>query len=400
MNTMEHYRYLIVGGGMAADAAVDGIREIDGDGSVGVVALETDPPYSRPPLSKGLWKGDDPESVWRHTEDKGAQVYLGRTIESIDAEAKQARDDQGGVYGFDALLLATGGTPRRLPFGGDDIVYYRTLRDYHRLRELTVEGERFAVIGGGFIGSEVAAALAMNGKHVTMVFPEGGIGAAVYPEDLSQFVNGYYREHGVELLPGEHAVGLERRGGGLTLVTKSGRELSVDGVVAGIGIVPNVQLAEAAGLAVGNGILVDELLRTSKSGVYATGDVAAFTSPQLGTRIRVEHEDNALTMGRHAGANMARALEGAEEVAYEHLPFFYSDLFDLGYEAVGELDARLEIVADWQQPFQQGVLYYLREGRVRGVLLWDVWGKVDAARELIAAPGPFAAGDLRGRIAA
>jgi NADPH-dependent 2,4-dienoyl-CoA reductase/sulfur reductase-like enzyme len=169
--------------------------------------------------------------------------------------------------------------------------------------------------------------------------------------------------------------------------------LLVDGVVAGIGIEQNVALARAAGLEVGDGVVVDTLLRTSHPDIYAAGDVASFSNPALGTRMRVEHEDNANTMGRHAGRNMA-----GEQAPYDHLPFFYSDLFDLGYEAVGELDARLEIVADWKEPFREGVQYYLRDGRVRGVLLWNVWEQVDAARRLIAAPGPFRAEDLVGRL--
>ena len=396
----EQYRYLIVGGGMTADAAVDGIREIDGDGSIALVSAEPDSPYSRPPLSKGLWKGGDLDKVWRRTEDKEASLHTGRTIESVDLEQKRALDDRGAVHGFDILLLATGGTPRRLAFGGDEIIYYRTLRDYHRLRDAVERGERFAVIGGGFIGSEIAAALAMNGKQVTELFPGHGIGATAFPEDLSLFLNDHYRQKGVEILAGEQAVGLERRGAELVLSTENGRELTVDGVVAGIGISPNVAPAQAAGLAVENGIVVDELLRTSARGVYAAGDVAAFASPQLGARVRVEHEDNALKMGKHAGANMARSLHETAGEPYDHLPFFYSDLFELGYEAIGDLDARLETVADWQEPYQQGVVYYLQEGRVRGVLLWNVWGKVDAARELITAPGPFSADNLRGLVAA
>jgi NADPH-dependent 2,4-dienoyl-CoA reductase/sulfur reductase-like enzyme len=396
---MEHYRYLIVGGGMTADAAVAGIRSIDGEGSVAVVGMEPDGPYRRPPLSKGLWKGDELDSVWFHPEDKGADVRTGRAIESIALDTKQARDDQGAVYGFDSVLLATGGSPRRLPFGGDEINYFRTVRDYHRLREAAGRGERFAVIGGGFIGSEIAAALAMSGKHVTQLFPDPGIGAAIYPAELSTFLNDYYREKGIEILAGEQAVGLEPRGEELTLLTASGKQLTVDGVVAGIGITPNVTLAERIGLATENGIVVDELLRTSAADVYAAGDVAAFPSVQLGARVRVEHEDNALTMGRHAGENMARTLGSTAAQPYHHLPFFYSDLFELGYEAVGQLDARLETVADWHDPYQQGVVYYLAEGRVRGVLLWNVWGKVDAARELIASLGPFSANDLLGGIA-
>ena len=175
--------------------------------------------------------------------------------------------------------------------------------------------------------------------------------------------------------------------------TKAGFEVTVDAVVAGIGTVPNTDLAAAAGVLVENGIVVDERLRTSHPDVFAAGDVASFLAPALGRRIRVEHEDNAVTMGRAAGRSMA-----GDQSPYTHLPFFYSDLFDLGYEAVGELDPRLETVADWKTEFREGVIYYLSSGRVRGVLLWNTWGQVDGARALIAEPGPFRASDLAGRL--
>ena len=392
---MSHYPYLIIGGGMTAAAVIQGIREVDPTGAIGLIGGEPHPPYQRPPLSKALWKGEAQERVWIAMESEGADFHLGRMAQALDPEHKRVVDDQGSVYTFDRLLLAIGGTPRRLPWGGDDLIYYRTLDDYQRLRLLTDQGQRFAVIGGGFIGSEIAAALAMNGKDVTMLFPGAGIGQHLFGPDLAAFLNAYYRQHGVEVLPGETAAGLERRGGQIALRRARGRELLVDGVVAGIGIAPNIALAQAAGLAVDNGVVVDALLRTSQPDIYAAGDVANFANPFLGKRMRVEHEDNANTMGRHAGRNMAGA-----QAPYDHLPFFYSDLFDLGYEAVGELDARLEIVADWKEPFREGVQYYLRDGRVRGVLLWNVWEQVDSARRLIAAPGPFHADDLIGRLPA
>jgi len=172
-------------------------------------------------------------------------------------------------------------------------------------------------------------------------------------------------------------------------------ELVTEVLVAGLGITPAVELAEQAGLPVDNGVLVDEFCRTSHPDVYAAGDVANFANPALGTRLRVEHEDNANTMGRTAGLNMA-----GRATAYDHLPFFYSDLFELGYEAVGELDPRLETVADWKEPFREGVVYYLKGGRVRGVLLWNTWGQVDHARALIAERGPFTPRDLKGRLPA
>ena len=164
-------------------------------------------------------------------------------------------------------------------------------------------------------------------------------------------------------------------------------------MVAGLGIVPNTELAIEAGLGVDNGITVDDMLRTTHPDIYAAGDVANFFSPLLGKRMRVEHEDNANTMGEMAGRNMA-----GEENTYQHQPFFYSDLFDLGYEAVGELDSTLDMIEDWTEPFNKGVVYYLREGHVRGVLLWNTWGQVDAATQLIAEKGPHNAETLMGRI--
>jgi 3-phenylpropionate/trans-cinnamate dioxygenase ferredoxin reductase subunit len=390
---MSHYPYLIIGGSMAAAAAVQGIRELDTAGAIALIGREPHPPYQRPPLSKGLWKGKPLEKVWIGLDQQNLTLALGRTAQKLDVARKQVTDDQGIVYTFDRLLLATGSTPRRLPWGGDSVIYYRTLDDYQRLRSLTEQGQRFAVLGGGFIGSEIAAALAMNGKDVVLLFPGAAIGAQIFGPDLSAFLNTYYREHQVDVRPGATAVGLERRGAQSALQLRDGTELLVDGVVAGIGVAPNTELAQAAGLQVDDGILVDALLRTSHPDIYAAGDVANFANPALAKRLRVEHEDNANTMGKLAGRNMA----GAQE-PYDHLPFFYSDLFDLGYEAVGELDAQLEMVADWKEPFREGVLYYLWEGRVRGVLLWNVWEQVDAARRLIAEPGPWQPDQLRGRL--
>lgn len=390
---VQNYKYLIIGGGMTADSAVSGIREVDPGGSIGIISMEADKPYDRPPLTKALWKDKPLESIWRKTETKNVGFHLGRKVESIDIQRKTARDDQQKVYTFEKLLLATGGRPRRLPFGDGGIIYYRTLEDYRRLRSLTEKYKRFAVIGGGFIGSEIAAALAMNQKEVVLIFPGNAIGDRVFPRDLAEFLNRYYREKGVEVLNGETVKGLARGGDGFVLQNASGREITAAAVLAGIGIEPNVDLAQAAGLKVENGIVVNEFLQTTNPDIYSAGDAAAFYNPVLGKQIRVEHEDNANTMGHLAGRNMAGKPE-----PYRHLPSFYSDMFDLGYEAVGTLDARLETVADWKTPFREGVVYYLEGGRVRGVLLWNVWNQVDAARKLINEPGPFRANDLKGRL--
>ncbi|MDQ7821063.1 MAG: FAD-dependent oxidoreductase [Armatimonadota bacterium] len=392
---MPHYRYLIIGAGMAGDAAVRGIREVDASGTIGVLGAEPHPPYNRPPLSKGLWKGQPEEQIWRDTAALGAELHLGRRAVRIDKAGHLVVDDRGATYTYEKLLLATGGQPRRLPLdpAGEHVIYFRTYDDYRRLRERATPGTRFAVVGGGFIGSEIAAALALQGVQVIMLFPEEGIGARLFPPGLSRFLNDYYRERGVEVRAGELAAGLEARGGRLALRTDRGQEVEVDGVVAGIGIQPNDQLAAAATLRTDDGIVVDDYLRTSDPDIYAAGDVARFFAPALGSRIRVEHEDNANTMGQAAGRNMAGRAE-----PYHHLPFFYSDLFDLGYEAVGDVDARLQVVEDWREPYREGVVYYLREGRVRGVLLWNVWEQVEHARALIATAGPHHPESLRGRL--
>ena len=390
---MREYKYLIIGGGMTADAAVQGIREVDGAGSLGLISAETDQPYNRPPLTKGLWKGEPMESVWRHTPEHRAELHLGRMARTIDVAAKTITDDQNEAYRYEKLLLATGGRPRRLPFTSERIIYFRTLADYRRLRALSDAHQRFVVIGGGFIGSELATALAMNKKQVTMIFPGNGLCARMFPADLSRFLNGFYRQKGVEVLAGESVSGVESRGEEVIVKTQSQREIVADAVVAGLGIELNLDLARAAGVQIEEGVVIDEVLRTSKPDIYAAGDVASFFSPALGKRLRVEHEDNANTMGRLAGRNMAGKSE-----PYHHLPFFYSDLFELGYEAVGELDAGLDTVADWKEPFREGVVYYQRQGRVRGVLLWNVWEQVDAARELIAEDRPFRAEDLKARL--
>ena len=390
---MKHYKYLIIGGGLAGDGAVQGIRELDTEGSIGLFSMELNPPYTRPHLSKGLWKGSPLDKIWRNTESQGADLFLNHKVTELDLKKKCVRDETGEEYTFDRLLLATGGSPIHLPFGGEDIIYYRDLQDYQRLRALSERGEHFLVIGGGFIGSEIAAALAMNGKKVVLVFPEEAIGAHVYPSDLAHSLNDYYREKGVDVVVHDTVADVQKNGDRFTVRTQNGLHFEVDGVVAGIGIRPNLDLARQAGLHIDNGILVDEHLQTSVPDVYAAGDAANFQHAALGKRVRVEHEDNAVHMGKQAGRNMAGANE-----SYRHAPMFYSDLFELGYEAVGEINSKLQTVADWQELFKKGVIYYLEKDRLRGVLLWNVWDQVDNARALLAEAGPSTADNLRGRL--
>lgn len=387
---MEHaFDHLIVGAGMAGSAAALALRKAAPDATIALIGGEAHRPYNRPPLSKALWKDGKEADIWRPIDEAGATLQLGRRAVSIDRQAHVVRDDAGDAWRYRKLLLATGGTPRRLPFG-EHIVYLRTLDDYRRLRQAARGGARIAVIGGGFIGSEIAASLTTAGCRVTMLFPEATIGARAYPKALAESVSAYYLEKGVDVRAGVTAEGIAA-GGALAL--SDGSLLAADAVVAGLGITPDVELAQAAGLEVDNGIVVDTHLRSSDPDIYAAGDVAAFPAAALGRRLRVEHENAAVTMGERAGRCMA-----GQDAPYDELPYFYSDLFDLGYEAVGTLDARLETVEQWVTPYREGVVYYLEGGRVRGVLLWNTWDQVGAARALIAAKGPFDAASVRGKL--
>ncbi|MFK2877574.1 NAD(P)/FAD-dependent oxidoreductase [Rhodanobacter hydrolyticus] len=393
---MEHaHDYLIVGAGMAADAAAKAIREADAAANIGMVGEEASPPYQRPPLSKALWKGDKRVAdIDLGTAASGAKLYAGRRIVALDHAAHLARDTQGDGYHYRRLLLATGATPRRLPFeGGDRVIHFRTLHDYEALRRFAQPGAAIAVVGGGFIGAELAASLCDAGCKVSMLFPDAHIGAGRYPDDLARHLGDYYRQRGVDVRPGVRVAGGWPTDGGVELELSDGNLLRVEAAVAGLGVTPNIALAEQAALKVDNGIVVDTQLRSSDPDIWAAGDIANFYNPALDRRLRVEHEDAAVSMGRHAGRAMA-GIAGN----YDTLPFFYSDLFDLGYEAVGLLDTRLQVVEDWREPYREGVVYYLERDRVRGVLLWNTWGQVDAARALIAEPGPFDATSLRGRL--
>jgi 3-phenylpropionate/trans-cinnamate dioxygenase ferredoxin reductase subunit len=391
------YKYLIVGGGMTADAAARGIRKEDSKGRIGLISSESSPPYARPPLSKTLWKGEEAlEDIDLNTAEVGVEMHLGRLATRIDAISKKVYDDQKNVYSYDKLLIATGGIPKKIPNVEEPgIIYYRTLSDYKKLKELVDKNTKFGVIGGGFIGSEIAAAIKIYKPQsdVSMIFLENGIGGLIFPPNLTHFLNEYYQEKGVKIFPGEMVNSIKKQGTGYLVQTKSGKKLEFDTIIAGLGIKSNIDLAKTADLKIDDGIVVNRYLITNNSDIYAAGDVAYNYNSVLEQNIRVEHEDNALVMGEVAGQNMA-----GDELVYDHLSYFYSDLFELGYEAVGALNAKLEIVEDWKEPYEEGVIYYLKDGRVKGVLLWNVWEKVDDARKLIAEKGPFSEKNLKGRI--
>ena len=391
------YEYIIIGGGLTGSAATDGIRGRDPHGSILLISSEAHLPYNRPPLTKDLWFGKETVAdIFTHDEswyaDNGVEVKLNTRVEEIEPGVRIVIDHQGEVFSYCKLLLATGGTPRTLDIpGGDfeDILYYRTLADYQKLRERAQPGKSAVVIGGGFIGSEIAAALQSSGVQVTMVFRGPGMVARVFPADLAASVRASFIAHGVKILDDTPTHFVES-GGRFTTVTKGGDCVESDMIVVGIGIHPGEELAADAGINCENGVLVDEFQQTSAPNVYAAGDVAQFPYKALGQMMRIEHWDHARKQGKQAGLNMA----GAEQ-PYEYMPYFFSDLFEVSYEAVGEVDASLETFAVWQEEFRAGIVYYLRDRKVRGVMACNVWKKMKPARELITSGREMSEDDLR-----
>jgi 3-phenylpropionate/trans-cinnamate dioxygenase ferredoxin reductase subunit len=384
--TEQHCDYLIVGAGLAGAAAIEGIRELDCAGSISMIGAENHLPYNRPPLSKKLWFGKtEVKDIFVHDQafydQNGVSCFPGRRVVSLDAKSSNATDSKGQSYRFKKLLLATGGAPQNLPIPGgemDGVCYFRSLDDYQRIRRQAEEGRSAVIIGGGFIGSEMAAALQINKLNVTMIYPATHLCDRVLPEDLGLAMERIYQDRGIRILKDQKPVSVDRKGSAFVVRTSGGEQIESDIVIVGIGIKPAVQLAEGAGLSIGNGVIVDEYLQASHPGIYAAGDNARFPYRALGQQMRVEHWDNALNQGKHAGRNMAGAHE-----AFTYMPYFFSDLFEFGYEAVGEVDSRMEIVADWRKQNHTGVLYYLRDNKIRGVMMCNVWDKVEAARQLI-----------------
>jgi len=395
------YRYVIIGGGLAGGSAVEGIRKQDADGSVLLICGEKHLPYDRPPLTKKLWFGKKQvEEIFLHDQQwyaaHGVDARLATEAVSLDPSRKMVTAGNGNTYHYDKLLLATGGTPRRLDIPGGDldgICYYRYLDDYLKTRSAAAEGKSAVVIGGGFIGSEIAAALSSNKLEVTMVYPGPYLVDRVFPDDLGRALQELYRSRGIAILSGDAPTSFEKARGRFLTTTRNGKRIESDLLIVGIGIVPTVNLAQAAGLTIENGIVVNEDLQTSNPDTYAAGDIAFFPYQALGKRMRIEHWDNAISQGRHAGRNMAGAGE-----PFTYMPYFFSDLFEFGYEAVGDVNSKLETFADWQKENDTGVIYYLSEGKVRGAMMCNVWDKVEAARELIKRGEGMVPDELRGAI--
>lgn len=370
---MKTYKYLIIGGGLAGGRAVDGIRRVDEEGAVALVTQESHRPYERPPLSKEYLRGEAGlDRLYLeeagYYEEKKVDILAGIRATGLDPDERVVTLDDGRALGYEKLLLATGGHAWRLPIPGNDlenVFTLRTIEETDQIREAGGRGKHALIMGGSFIGSEVAASLGQLGTQVTMIFPESRMLERIAPVELSDFLFATYRDEGIDVLPGTVSEELGGDGKVERATLDNGQTVDVDLVVMGVGIRLNTELADEAGLKLNEhgALLVDEYLRTSDPHIYAAGDIAAWPDPTFEERLRVEHWDVARRQGRQAGRNMA----GADE-PYTALPYFFSDLFDLSFEVWGNL-------MSWDQTVLRGSLgagsfayYYFDQGKLVGVL--------------------------------
>ncbi|MFJ3671154.1 NAD(P)/FAD-dependent oxidoreductase [Streptomyces sp. NPDC090106] len=381
--------FVIVGGGLAAGKAAEELRAHGHDGPLVVIGDERERPYVRPPLSKGYLLGkEDRESVHVHPEDwyrtHDVELLLGRTVTSLDRHGGTVTLEDGDRVPYDRLLLATGSTPRRLTVPGadlDNVLYLRRLGDSDRLRAAFTEGARIVVVGGGWIGLETAAAARTAGAHVT-VLERGELPLLkVLGREAAEVFAGLHREHGVVLRPHAELVRVTGSGGRADgVLLADGTRLPADAVVVGVGITPNVRLAEEAGLEVRDGIVTDAGLRTSDENVHAAGDVANAYHPRLGRHIRVEHWANALHQPRTAALSML-----GEKAAYERLPYFYTDQYDLGMEYTGHTEpgGHDRVVFRGAREERRFVAFWMSGRRVLAGMSVNVWDVIDPIRALV-----------------
>ena len=379
---------LIVGASLAGAKAAEGARTTGYDGRIVLVGAEPERPYERPPLSKDVLRGEkDSETARVHDEgyydEHGVELLTGRTVEALDLSSGQARLDGGETLGFTTAVLATGAEPRRLPLPGADLYgvhYLRTRTDSLRLGDAIRAGGRVAVVGAGWIGSEVAASARQLGAEVVLIDPEPVPLRRVLGDEVGEMFRSLHADHGVALRLGTGVTELQGTGRVANVVLSDGRVEPADVVVIGVGVTPRVALATDAGLKVDNGVVVDEFLETSAPGVYAAGDVASAWHPHYQGHLRVEHWANALNQGLAAGANAA-----GERTAYTRLPYFFSDQYNLGLEYVGYSRPGDDLVVRGSLEDRELVAFWHRDGVVSAAMNVNVWDVVDDLKAIVAA---------------
>jgi NADPH-dependent 2,4-dienoyl-CoA reductase/sulfur reductase-like enzyme len=381
-------RIIVVGGGLAAASAVDELRNSGHEGTIEVFCAEPHLPYERPPLSKGVLLGSaEEESVQVHDrawyDDRDVVLHLGTPVTGLDLDRHLVVGD-GDSVSFDRLLLATGASPRRLVMAdesGADVAYLRTVEDNRRLRDAFGSVRRIVIIGGGWIGLEVAAAARSAGVEVTLVEMQDLPLLGVLGPEVARVFADLHREHEVDLRLGVGVDGIDPRPDGASVVRLAdGTALPADLIVVGVGVQPEVALAREAGLAVEDGVLVDGWLRTSDPFVFAAGDIAGHDHPVLGRRLRVEHWDNAIHQARAA----ARVMLGGDE-PYERLPYFFTDQYDLGMEYVGSVGPTGydEVLVRGDVEGRVFSAFWLQGGQVLAAMHVNDWDQIDPIRGIV-----------------
>lgn len=387
------YDYLIIGGGMVAGYAAKGIREQDGTGTIKILSNDKDVPYTRPALTKKLWTDDsftDDQVSLNTTEETGAEIQLGAEVTAIDRARHTVQLADGSVIGYQKLLLATGSEPTKIEGPeSDNVIFFRSWEDYRKLRAHSGDRQHVLVVGGGYIGAELAAGLIQNNTQVTLIYPDETLGASQFPEEIAQEYEAAFKEAGVKLVSGKRVETYRKEDDELVLTLDDETELNGDAVVFGLGVSPRVSLAEESGLKVDDGVIVDEYLRTEDPDVYAAGDIASYPDRILGQN-RIEHVDHA----RHSGEAVGKAMAGSNE-PYAHTPYFYSVVFDISWKAIGTLNPELDTLIDEADGGK--VVYYLKEDKPVGILLWNVEADLDDVRSILNDP-PADSSALKGAI--
>jgi 3-phenylpropionate/trans-cinnamate dioxygenase ferredoxin reductase subunit len=381
---------VVVGGGLAGAKAVEALRAEGFEGTLTLFAAEAHRPYERPPLSKGYLQGSAGlDKVFVHDEgwyaEHDVDLRVGDPVSGLDLRDRDVRADGGSVR-YDALLLATGAQPRRIHVPGadlDGVHYLRTLDDSDRLRAAFTEGARVVVVGGGWIGLEAAAAARAAGCEVTVLEVDRLPLLRVLGDEMAAMFADVHRVNGVDLRTGAGVSAFRSRPDDPSRVgaveIAGGDTLSADVVVVGVGVAPDVELAQQAGLSVDDGILVDASLRTSDPHVWAAGDVANADHPVLGRRLRVEHWANALNQPAVAAASML-----GRDAVYDRLPYFYTDQFELGMEYTGWADPReCQCIVRGDVGSRELIAFWVKDGRVQAGMNVNVWDVTDDIKALI-----------------
>jgi 3-phenylpropionate/trans-cinnamate dioxygenase ferredoxin reductase subunit len=393
--------FLIIGGGVAAGKAAEGVREGSAQGSVVVMTAEQELPYERPPLSKELLRGEaGREKIRTHDEawyrDHEVEVLLATRASALDPGSRTVTTEVGDQLRYRRLLLATGARVVRLGLPGEDlpgVFYLRTVDESERLREAIRQARRMVVIGGGFIGAEVAASASQMGTEVSLLEVADTLWIRAVGPELGGFFEEFLRDRGVDVRLRTRSARIEGNGKAEAVVLDDGTRLPAEVVVIGVGVRPVTELAEAAGLPVDDGVVVDEQLRSTggnAEGIWAAGDAAKVSHPLFGS-IRTEHWAEALNQGLQAGRNMAGASE-----RYERVPYFFSDQFDLSLSYLGIARPPYDLVVRGERDVKQAkfVAWYLEGGTPRAALIVNDWDAEDPVRAVIRRRQPVEAARL------